>query len=123
MKFIHYYTIFFLIILQGIIGWYMVKSGLVNDVTVSHYRLSLHLTGAILIFHLYFLELKNLKQILKIKIFFFLKRNFHLFFYFINFFQIIIGAFVSGLDAGKIYQTWPLMNDNYFPNDINFKNF
>ena len=36
--------------------------------------------------------------------------------------QIIMGAFVSGLDAGKIYQTWPLMNDGYFPNDININN-
>ena len=34
---------------QGIIGWYMVKSGLVNDVTVSHYRLSLHLSTALII--------------------------------------------------------------------------
>ena len=37
------------------------------------------------------------------------------------FFQIIIGAFVSGLDAGKIYQTWPLMNEAYVPTD-NFLN-
>ena len=29
-----------------------------------------------------------------------------------------MGAFVSGLDAGKIYQTWPLMNNGYFPNDL-----
>jgi cytochrome c oxidase assembly protein subunit 15 len=31
-----------------------------------------------------------------------------------------LGALVSGLDAGKIYQSWPLMNDNYFPNDSKF---
>ena len=31
--------------------------------------------------------------------------------------QISVGALVSGLDAGKIYQTWPLMNQNYFPDD------
>ena len=37
--------------------------------------------------------------------------------------QIIIGAFVSGLDAGKIYQTWPLMNGNYLPSDYTFDNF
>ena len=41
---------------------------------------------------------------------------------FLLFVQIIIGAFVSGLDAGKIYQTWPLMNNNYFPDDSIFKN-
>ena len=40
--------------------------------------------------------------------------------------QLIIGAFVSGMDAGKIYNTWPLMGDNYFPDDnliINLFNF
>ena len=39
------------------------------------------------------------------------------------FLQIVLGAFVSGLDAGKIYQTWPLMNNSFFPNDINFKDY
>ena len=34
------------------------------------------------------------------------------------FFQIILGAFVSGLDAGRVYQTWPLMGSTYFPDDI-----
>ena len=33
------------------------------------------------------------------------------------FIQIIIGAFVSGMDAGKIYNTWPLMGLDYFPDD------
>ena len=36
------FSIFVLIIFQGVIGWYMVQSGLVNDITVSHYRLSIH---------------------------------------------------------------------------------
>ena len=31
-----------------------------------------------------------------------------------------MGAFVSGLDAGRIYQTWPLMGDTYLPNDLYF---
>ena len=39
------------------------------------------------------------------------------------FIQIILGAFVSGLDAGKIYQTWPLMDNYYFPDDIIIKNY
>ena len=42
---------------------------------------------------------------------------------FFIFIQIIIGALVSGLDAGKIYQTWPLMNGNYFPNDYTLNDF
>ena len=41
---------------------------------------------------------------------------------FLIFLQIIIGAFVSGLDAGRLYQTWPLMNLTYFPDDIAIKN-
>ena len=36
--------------------------------------------------------------------------------------QIIIGAFVSGMDAGKIYNSWPLMGNSYFPNDNNIIN-
>ena len=39
------------------------------------------------------------------------------------YFQIILGAFVSGLDAGKVYQTWPMMGENYFPNDLIKINF
>ena len=35
--------------------------------------------------------------------------------------QICVGAFVSGLDAGQIYQSWPLMNQSYFPDDSNIK--
>ena len=37
-------------------------------------------------------------------------------------FQVISGAFVSGLDAGRIYQTWPLMGRTYFPSDVNITN-
>tara|TARA_B100000965_G_C19266898_1_gene615550 strand:- start:260 stop:691 length:432 start_codon:yes stop_codon:yes gene_type:complete len=38
------------------------------------------------------------------------------------FVQIAIGAFVSGMDAGKIYNSWPLMGTNYFPDDNKFSN-
>ena len=54
--------IFILIILQGVVGWYMVKSGLVYDTTVSHYRLSIHLSIAILIISSIFWLLKNFKS-------------------------------------------------------------
>ena len=118
-KLISYYGILLLIIFQGFIGWYMVQSGLVNDVTVSHYRLSLHLTMAILIISIIFWEILNLRG--KKKSFFLNNTSIKLPFIFLIvliFFQIIFGAFVSGLDAGKIYQTWPLMGNNYFPNDL-----
>ena len=115
------YTILFLIITQGVVGWYMVKSGLVNDVTVSHYRLSLHLTIAILIISIIFWLLLNLKNKTHLKFFLITKSNtpFLLLILFI-YFQIVLGAFVSGLDAGKIYQTWPLMGYTYLPNDLIF---
>ena len=116
--------IFFLILVQGIIGWYMVKSGLVYDVTVSHYRLSLHLGTAIIIISSIFWLLKNVLE-KKNKIFFnlSLKNLPFLFLILIIFFQVIVGAFVSGLDAGNIYQTWPMMGNTYFPNDIIYSNF
>jgi len=113
------YVILFLIIFQGLIGWYMVKSGLVNDVTVSHYRLSLHLSLAFLIISLIFWLILNIKQKTFKNFFSIKKNNFFLFLLiFLIFGQVIMGAFVSGLDAGKIYQTWPLMNSGYFPSDL-----
>ena len=111
-----------LILLQGLIGWYMVKSGLVNNVSVSHYRLSLHLFTAFLIFSsLIWIFMNHFHEINKI--FFQINSSFISLkiLLILIFFQIIIGAFVSGLDAGKIYQTWPLMNEAYVPTD-NFLN-
>lgn len=118
------YLVLTLIILQGVIGWYMVKSGLVNDVTVSHYRLSIHLFTAILIISIIFWLIRNIYTN-KCKVF--LNLNIEnipfLIFIFLIFAQIIVGAFVSGLDAGKIYQTWPKMGSSYIPNDLYFNNF
>ena len=115
--------IFSLILLQGVIGWYMVKSGLVKDITVSHYRLSLHLSTAILIIStIYWLLLNGISNSSKV---FFKLSNKNLPFIILIlliFTQIIVGAFVSGLDAGKIYQTWPMMGKNYLPNDLFFNN-
>ncbi len=111
------YLIFFLICFQGFLGWYMVQSGLVNDIDVSHFRLSIHLLFAFIILSLIFwnyLSLVNLnKKDKKIK------NYIPEFFLLLIFLQIIIGAFVSGMDAGKIYNTWPLMGNSYFPDDNN----
>ncbi len=122
-KLLNLYIIFFLICFQGFIGWYMVSSGLVNRVDVSHYRLSLHLLIAFIILTSLIWSFLNFKYNKNKKFFF---NNLNLvsikIFIFLIFFQITFGAFVSGLDAGKIYQTWPLMNGTYFPNDINLRN-
>ena len=53
-KLISLYFIFFLICFQGFIGWYMVSSGLVDRVDVSHFRLSIHLLVAFIILSLIF---------------------------------------------------------------------
>ena len=118
-----YYLILFLIIFQGALGWYMVKSGLVNDVTVSHYRLSLHLGLAIIIISIIFWQIMMLREN-KEKVFFNTNKEKipFIILFFLIFIQIIFGAFVSGLDAGKIYQTWPLMGYNYFPDDSIIRN-
>jgi len=110
--------IFFLILIQGSIGWYMVKSGLVENLSVSHYRLSIHLFIAFSILSSLIWILLNSLNKTKKHFFQFNQKNIHLkFLIFLLFFQIILGAFVSGLDAGKIYQTWPLMDGSYFPDD------
>ena len=109
------FTIFILICLQGFIGWYMVKSGLIDRVDVSHYRLSLHLVLAFIIISLIFwnyLKYQGINHSEK-KISFSLP----IIFLFLIFLQIVIGAFVSGMDAGKIYNSWPLMGFSYFPDD------
>ena len=111
----NFHLIFLLICLQGFIGWYMVSSGLVDRVDVSHYRLALHLVLAFIILSLVFwnyLIYKNIKLSSK-KINNFLPLGF----VFLLYAQLIIGAFVSGMNAGNIYNTWPLMGNNYFPDD------
>ena len=115
------FLIFSLIIFQGIIGWYMVQSGLVNNVTVSHYRLSIHLITAVVIISIIYWLIKNVISSNN-KIFFkFSKKNIpYQLLILLIFFQIIMGAFVSGLDAGQIYQTWPKMDDAYLPSDLSY---
>ena len=119
-KLIGLYFIFFLICFQGFIGWYMVSSGLVDRVDVSHFRLSVHLIIAFIIISLLlwnYLSLnKDIKGNLNIKF------SIFLIFLISIFCQIIIGAFVSGMDAGQIYNSWPLMGSTYFPDDNNYLN-
>jgi len=116
-----YYLILFLILLQGLVGWYMVKSGLSERTDVSHYRLSAHLTLAFVIFiFLFWNYLKLTKEKTTINVDKFTSCLIKLFFLLIIF-QISLGALVSGLDAGKIYNTWPLMNGSFFPDDSLYK--
>mgnify|MGYP001311955826 FL=1 len=114
-KLLNLYLIFFLICFQGFIGWYMVSSGLIDRIDVSHFRLSIHLLTAFIILSLIFwnyLKIKKgdviLNKMSSIIPFLLL---------ILVFTQIVIGAFVSGMDAGKIYNSWPFMGSSYFPDD------
>ena len=116
-----YGIIFLLICLQGFFGWYMVSSGLVNRVDVSHYRLSIHLVTAFIILSIVFWEFLKLTKLQAH--YTSLRLHSVKFFLLLLFVQLIIGAFVSGMDAGTVYNTWPLMGSSYFPDDSEFIEF
>ncbi len=98
---------------QGFLGWFMVRSGLIDNPDVSHFRLSLHLTFAFITFaytlwvalDLIYPERKNaivsLQRIARFSLIFLLV-------------QIIYGGFVAGLNAGLIHNHWPMMSDGQF---------
>lgn len=105
--------------LQGAIGWYMVKSGLVDRVDVSQYRLALHLTVAFLILALVVWLSRNLA---------FTEAEARSregaqptlapWIVAAMFLQVMLGAFVAGLQGGLVYNTWPSMNGDVFPYDL-----
>ena len=117
----NYGLIFLLVCFQGFIGWYMVSSGLIDRIDVSHYRLSLHLVTAFIILSVIFWKFLKLTKIQNQ----YISINISLIkvFLCLLFLQLIIGAFVSGMDAGKVYNTWPLMGASYFPDDSQFIEF
>ncbi|SMF34490.1 COX15/CtaA family protein [Pseudobacteriovorax antillogorgiicola] len=101
--------------LQGLLGWYMVKSGLVDEPRVSQYRLAAHLGLAfILLSYLYWILLGlTMKARIRIKEPSF--RGLSVLLLFIVSFQIFYGALTAGLDAGLVYNTFPDMNGRLFP--------
>jgi len=116
----YYSIIFILFLLQGFMGWYMVKSGLVSVTDVSHYRLAAHLSLAIIIYSLIFWGLLNYES--KFKLNFTISTILILCLVILILIQIIWGAFTSGLNAGLLYQTWPFMNEKFIADDIIIKN-
>jgi len=95
---------------QGIVGWWMVTSGLVDNPAVSQYRLAIHLSMALLILLLLLWTALNLRfgrskrpsgraaaTLLLVAL------------------TIIAGAFVAGMDAGLLYNEYPLMGDGLVP--------
>ena len=100
---------------QGFIGWWMVKSGLKADPTVSHIRLCIHLVMAFVILSvlakaLWRFEGKSFKKVcFKDAVLIALIGL-----------TIIYGAYVAGLKAGLIYNTFPLMEGQWIPDEWNF---
>jgi len=109
-----YLTMFILGGLQGVLGWYMVKSGLIDNPAVSQYRLTAHLVAAFLIYafmfwvamsllnppaggtrHPWFMRTLALTGMICV--------------------TIVSGGFVAGLKAGKLYNTFPMMGDSWTP--------
>lgn len=106
--------------LQGYAGWYMVKSGLVDNPHVSHYRLAIHLGLALLLLSFIVWEIlkfripiinfdypkhKKIRQLLGLTVVLIST-------------QIIFGAFMSGLKAGYAYPTFPKMGEEWIPQSI-----
>ena len=100
--------------LQGALGWYMVKSGLSDRIDVSQYRLAAHLGLAVILFGLMFwlaLDLwiagaKRARPPLFAGALALAAGVFA---------QMMLGAFVAGLRAGRTFNTWPLMDDKFVP--------
>lgn len=107
--------------LQGLLGWYMVKSGLVDRPSVSHYRLAAHLSLALLIFAYLFWLTMDIKREGRSEVAekspFFRKS---LWVTGAVSLQIIFGAFVAGKKAGIGYNTFPKMGEDWVPDAVFF---
>jgi cytochrome c oxidase assembly protein subunit 15 len=116
-EWLKYTTMFILGGLQGVLGWYMVKSGLVDDPHVSQYRLTAHLIAAFLVYaymfwvamsllfptdsderHAWYGKTLALTTLITI--------------------TVISGGFVAGLKAGKVFNTFPMMGEYWVPPGI-----
>jgi cytochrome c oxidase assembly protein subunit 15 len=95
---------------QGFLGWFMVKSRLIDNPDVSHYRLALHLTFAFVTFAYTLWVALDLIYPTKAAVIVPLKRIARVTLVFLIL-QIIYGGFVAGLNAGLIHNHWPLMSD------------
>jgi cytochrome c oxidase assembly protein subunit 15 len=103
--------------LQGLLGWYMVKSGLVDDPRVSQYRLTAHLIAAIAIYaYMFWIALSLLSRPGEGARHPWYSRTVLLAILVLT--TVISGGFVAGLDAGLIYNTFPKMGNHWVPPDV-----
>jgi heme a synthase len=106
---------------QGVLGWYMVMSGLVDRTDVSHFRLSAHLLLAL------FIMAALIWTALDLRRFGSTGANAHSRLRAVSvvvaavlFIQLLLGAWVAGLNAGYVSNGWPLMNDRLIPDGIDW---
>lgn len=102
--------------LQGALGWFMVKSGLVDNPRVSQYRLSAHLGLAVVIYGYMIWLAMGLLQPRNSQASHFKRRSLGL--VAIIFLMILSGALVAGTDAGLAFPTWPLMGNSFIPPNL-----
>lgn len=102
---------------QGVMGWYMVESGLVDRPSVSHFRLAAHLSLAFIIFGYLLWVAFSLRGIKSDHTSFCLKRHGWISLVLLSI-TVIWGAYVAGLDAGMVYNTWPMMGTQWIPNEL-----
>lgn len=110
-------------IFQAIVGWWMVKSGLTDNPYVSPYRLTFHLINALLIFSIllwtsmdyYYIDFNKVND--KITLY----QVFLILSILLTFITIISGGFMAGTDSGQSFNTYPLMNGKFFPDDYFFE--
>ena len=100
--------------LQGVVGWWMVASGLSQRVEVSHYRLATHLVLALLIFAGIVWTLRRLVERPSLAVSARLKIT-SVALLVLTFVQLYLGALVAGLRAGKIFNTWPDIDGALIP--------
>jgi cytochrome c oxidase assembly protein subunit 15 len=109
-----YVTMFVLGGLQGLLGWYMVKSGLVDVPAVSQYRLTAHLVAALLIYgFMLWVAMSLLHPRDKARRHSWFGRSVAL--TALVSLTIVSGGFVAGLKAGKLFNTFPMMGDHWLP--------
>jgi cytochrome c oxidase assembly protein subunit 15 len=111
-------AIFVLGALQGAMGWYMVKSGLVDDPRVSQFRLTAHLAIAFLIFGAMFWTAMSLLAPRRAGSVAQGLRGATAAFAVLVFVMVCSGGLVAGLRAGLAYNTFPLMNGQFVPPEI-----
>jgi cytochrome c oxidase assembly protein subunit 15 len=111
-------------IFQALVGWWMVKSGLIDNPYVSQYRLTFHLSNALIIFCILFwttltsfFEKKDSREVNTT-----INNLFHIGLFFL-FITIISGGFMAGTNAGQSFNTFPLMSSEFIPEGYYFNEY